>query len=90
MNYKVIAWGIGALILLVLVVFYISYSKYARQKVGRHAVNALDHVIKRTRLILIVLVLILAGDLGYGHFLPQKSLPSLDLWGQNHTSCSDG
>ncbi len=82
MNYKVIAWGIGALILLVLVVFYISYSKYARQKVGRHAVNALDHVIKRTRLILIVLVLILAGDLGYGHFLPQKSLPSLDLWGR--------
>ncbi|WP_412989902.1 hypothetical protein ACLJJ6_02620 [Pediococcus siamensis] len=79
MDYKLVAWGIGILILVVLIIFYFSYSKYARQRVERHTVNGLERVIKRTRLILIVLVLILAGDLGYGYFAPHKSLGQINL-----------
>ncbi|GAB5053914.1 MULTISPECIES: hypothetical protein [Pediococcus] len=79
MNYKVIAWGLGALILIVLFIFYLAYSKYARQKVARHAVNGLERVIKRTRVILIILILVLAGDIGYGKFAPHSSMASGNL-----------
>lgn len=76
MNYKVIAWGLGALILIVLFIFYLAYSKYARQKVARHAVNGLERVIKRTR---VILILVLAGDIGYGKFAPHSSMASGNL-----------
>ena len=49
MDYKLIAWVLGALILLVLIIFYFAYSKYARQKIARHAVNGLERLLKRTR-----------------------------------------
>jgi len=80
MDYKLIAWVLGALILLVLIIFYFAYSKYARQKIARHAVNGLERLLKRTRLILIILVLALAGDLGYGHFSPQNSAIHMNLF----------
>ncbi|GEN95835.1 hypothetical protein [Pediococcus ethanolidurans] len=79
MNYKLIAWGLGFLIIIVLVVFYFAYSKYALQKAGRNAINGLTRVIKRTRLILIILIIALAGDLGYGHFSNQNSTIHLNL-----------
>ncbi|MCV3315553.1 hypothetical protein NVV78_06305 [Pediococcus ethanolidurans] len=79
MNYKLIAWGLGFLIIIVLVVFYFAYSKYALQKAGRNAINGLTRVIKRTRLVLIILIIALAGDLGYGHFSNQNSTIHLNL-----------